>query len=294
MSVPVLDVRGLAYAYPDGHQALFGVDLHVHQGERVALLGPTAPARPRSCCTSTGSSPRAPARSRSAACPWTRATCRDPAPGRHRLPGPRRPALHGHGAPGRRVRAREPRPPRRRARPPRDGGARAGRDGGVRRPPAAPPLLRPAAPGRGRDRAGDGAGDPGARRAVVQPRPRLPPRARRHPPLAGRDGADGHPRPAVRPGAVPAVGGAQRRHRGRRRGDVRRAHRRRADDRAPAGAPVRVRPAAASAPTPLDSLARREQRAVRSGARDRGDQGAPGDHDRPAPLPRAPQDHREP
>ena len=37
---PVLDVRGLAYAYPDGHQALFGVDLHVHEGERVALLGP--------------------------------------------------------------------------------------------------------------------------------------------------------------------------------------------------------------------------------------------------------------
>ena len=40
MSTPVLDVAGLAYAYPDGHQALFGVDLHVHQGERVALLGP--------------------------------------------------------------------------------------------------------------------------------------------------------------------------------------------------------------------------------------------------------------
>lgn len=40
MSVPVLDVRGLAFAYPDGHQALFGVDLHVHRGERVALLGP--------------------------------------------------------------------------------------------------------------------------------------------------------------------------------------------------------------------------------------------------------------
>ena len=37
---PVLDVRGLAYAYPDGHQALYGVDLHVHTGERVALLGP--------------------------------------------------------------------------------------------------------------------------------------------------------------------------------------------------------------------------------------------------------------
>ena len=40
MSTPVLDVRGLAYAYPDGHQALYGVDLHVHAGERVALLGP--------------------------------------------------------------------------------------------------------------------------------------------------------------------------------------------------------------------------------------------------------------
>lgn len=40
MSTPVLDVRRLAYAYPDGHQALFGVDLHVHRGERVALLGP--------------------------------------------------------------------------------------------------------------------------------------------------------------------------------------------------------------------------------------------------------------
>ena len=40
MTTPVLEVRGLAYAYPDGHQALFGVNLHVHQGERVALLGP--------------------------------------------------------------------------------------------------------------------------------------------------------------------------------------------------------------------------------------------------------------
>jgi cobalt/nickel transport system ATP-binding protein len=40
MSDPVLDVRGLAFAYPDGHQALYGVDLHVHRGERVALLGP--------------------------------------------------------------------------------------------------------------------------------------------------------------------------------------------------------------------------------------------------------------
>ncbi|MFF5146172.1 energy-coupling factor ABC transporter ATP-binding protein [Streptomyces sp. NPDC013157] len=35
-----LEVSGLAYAYPDGHQALFGVDFSVARGERVALLGP--------------------------------------------------------------------------------------------------------------------------------------------------------------------------------------------------------------------------------------------------------------
>ena len=37
---PSLVVRDLAYAYPDGHQALFGVDLSIGRGERVALLGP--------------------------------------------------------------------------------------------------------------------------------------------------------------------------------------------------------------------------------------------------------------
>jgi cobalt/nickel transport system ATP-binding protein len=37
---PSLEVAGLAYAYPDGHQALFGVDLTIGRGERVALLGP--------------------------------------------------------------------------------------------------------------------------------------------------------------------------------------------------------------------------------------------------------------
>jgi cobalt/nickel transport system ATP-binding protein len=40
MSTPVLDLHRVAYAYPGGHQALFGVDLHVHPGESVALLGP--------------------------------------------------------------------------------------------------------------------------------------------------------------------------------------------------------------------------------------------------------------
>ena len=40
MTTPVLELQSVAYAYPDGHQALFGVDLHVHRGERVAVLGP--------------------------------------------------------------------------------------------------------------------------------------------------------------------------------------------------------------------------------------------------------------
>ncbi len=40
MTTPVLDLRSVAFAYPDGHQALFGVDLQVQRGERVAVLGP--------------------------------------------------------------------------------------------------------------------------------------------------------------------------------------------------------------------------------------------------------------
>jgi cobalt/nickel transport system ATP-binding protein len=37
---PSLRVHELAYAYPDGTQALFGVNLTIARGERVALLGP--------------------------------------------------------------------------------------------------------------------------------------------------------------------------------------------------------------------------------------------------------------
>ncbi|WP_406318877.1 energy-coupling factor ABC transporter ATP-binding protein [Streptosporangium sp. NBC_01639] len=40
MTTPSLEVRRLAYAYPDGTQALFGVDFAIGRGERVALLGP--------------------------------------------------------------------------------------------------------------------------------------------------------------------------------------------------------------------------------------------------------------
>jgi len=40
VAVSALEVGGLAFAYPDGHQALFGLDFNIHPGERVALLGP--------------------------------------------------------------------------------------------------------------------------------------------------------------------------------------------------------------------------------------------------------------
>lgn len=37
---PSLQISDLAFAYPDGNQALFGVNLTIQKGERVALLGP--------------------------------------------------------------------------------------------------------------------------------------------------------------------------------------------------------------------------------------------------------------
>lgn len=40
MSRAILEIKDLAFAYPDGNQALFGVNLNIHEGERVALLGP--------------------------------------------------------------------------------------------------------------------------------------------------------------------------------------------------------------------------------------------------------------
>jgi cobalt/nickel transport system ATP-binding protein len=40
MRPPALEVRDLSFTYPDGHQALRGVDLTVPAGERVAILGP--------------------------------------------------------------------------------------------------------------------------------------------------------------------------------------------------------------------------------------------------------------
>ena len=39
-NAPSLLIEDLAFAYPDGNQALFGVNLRVERGERVAILGP--------------------------------------------------------------------------------------------------------------------------------------------------------------------------------------------------------------------------------------------------------------
>jgi cobalt/nickel transport system ATP-binding protein len=39
-TAPSLLIEDLAFAYPDGNQALFGVNLKVERGERVAILGP--------------------------------------------------------------------------------------------------------------------------------------------------------------------------------------------------------------------------------------------------------------
>jgi cobalt/nickel transport system ATP-binding protein len=40
MTPPAVEIRGLTFAYPDGHLALAGVDITIEPGERVAVLGP--------------------------------------------------------------------------------------------------------------------------------------------------------------------------------------------------------------------------------------------------------------
>ena len=113
VSVPVLDLQGVAFAYPDGHQALHGVDLHVHQGERVALLGPNGAGKTTLVLHLNGILMPGLGSVAVSGLPVTkREPPRGPASRRHRVPGPRRPAVHGHGPRGRRLRAQEPRPAR--------------------------------------------------------------------------------------------------------------------------------------------------------------------------------------
>ncbi len=35
-----VSIRELSFSYPDGHEALHGVNLSIAEGERVALVGP--------------------------------------------------------------------------------------------------------------------------------------------------------------------------------------------------------------------------------------------------------------
>ncbi len=242
MSTPVLDVRGLAYAYPDGHQALFGVDLHVHRGERVALLGPNGAGKTTLVLHLNGILAAGAGSVSVSGLPVTKPNVQEI---RRRvgivfqdpddqlfMPTVRDDVAFGPANLGLRGEALE-----RRVREALD---QVGMVDFADRPPHHLSF--------------------GQRRRVAvatvlamepeilvldEPSSNLDPASRRE--LAEilrgarRDRADGHPRPALRARAVPAVGGALRRRDRRGRGDVRRAHRRRADVRAPPRAAVRLR-----------------------------------------------------
>ena len=206
-----LELRGVAFAYPDGHQALFGVDLRGRAGASGwPCSGPTAPARPPCCCTSTASSARPPGPTRSGqvlvgGVAVSKATLgevrrrvglvfQDP-DDQLFMPTVRDDVAFGPtnlGLRGAELDARV------------DEALDAVGMRAARRPPAAPPVLRAAPPGRGRHRAGHALRGPRPRRAVEQPGPGQPPGAARRAVGPARHRRRRHPRPAVRAGAVRA------------------------------------------------------------------------------------------
>lgn len=52
--IPAITVEDLHFAYPDGHEALLGVDLAIEAGERVAILGPNGAGKSTLCLTLNG------------------------------------------------------------------------------------------------------------------------------------------------------------------------------------------------------------------------------------------------
>ena len=178
---PALEVEGVAFAYPDGHQALFGVELR-HPAGRAG--GPARAQRGRQ--DHAGAPPqRDPPAGRRAGrgrpgCRWPPSTSRRSGAGSgssSRTPTTscscrRWPTTWPSGRPTSACAGPSSRPRVKAAL------AAVGMED-ARRPAAPPPVVRAAAPGGGGHRAGHGAGHPGARRALVQPRPGQPPRAGR-------------------------------------------------------------------------------------------------------------------
>ncbi|MEY9812588.1 energy-coupling factor transporter ATP-binding protein EcfA2 [Streptomyces albogriseolus] len=176
MSTASLEVSGLAFAYPDGHQALFGVDFTIGRGERVALLGPNGAGKTTLVLHLNGILSGGAGTVKVAGLEVGK---RNMAEIRRRvgivfqdpddqlfMPTVREDVAFGPAAAGLKGAELEARVDRALERV----GMAEFKDR-----PAAPPLLRAAAPGGRGDRAGDGAGDPRPGRAVLQPRPGLAP-----------------------------------------------------------------------------------------------------------------------
>ena len=94
-----LEVDGVACAYPDGHQALFGVSFQIRRGSGWPCSAPTRRARPPWCCSTTACSCRELAEVAVAGLEVASEHLKEiRRRSRDRVPGPRRPAVHADGS----------------------------------------------------------------------------------------------------------------------------------------------------------------------------------------------------